>query len=119
MGNTSFPPLKRHPASYYEAFVTVRVTYEAADTIGLCNPNILRIDNIQWIRENSKYNSYLYYICELLFDTTELSLSRTQDGRDDKDESSEWVRITHEEEIQGGIYLLQLDSNLTHDLSSY
>lgn len=115
IGDVTLPPLKRQPG-FFQAFVRVRVTLSTADAFGLNDPNVLRIDNVNWIRENSKYNSYLFYIAALLFDTNDVCILRTKDGRDDSDEATTWDKINPKTEIEGGVYLLQLTGNLTQGL---
>jgi hypothetical protein len=113
--NITLPLMKRQPG-FYESFVRIRVTHSNADMLGLTDPNIIRIGKVEWIRENSIYNSYLFFISSLLFDVSDVSILRTRYGRDDMDGATTWEKINPDEEIAGGVYLLQLSGILTQDL---
>ena len=81
-------PLMKRQRGFFESFVRIRVTRSNADTLGLNDPNIIRIGKVEWIRENSHYNAYRFFISSLLFDTGDISILRTRYGRDDVDEAT-------------------------------
>ena len=109
------PPMKRQHG-FFENFVRIRLARLTADTLGLNDPIIIRVGNVNWMRENSQYNTYLFYISSLLFDTSDVSLFRTPNGRDDVDGAMTWEKINSDDKIAGGTYLLQLSGILTQDL---
>jgi len=48
------------------------------------------------------------FISEIIFDTEDFELMRTENGHDVGDDSLDWKNINPEDQILGGMYLLKL-----------
>jgi hypothetical protein len=101
----TLPPAKK-PA-FAPSHLRIRLS-QAYKTI-LPDQILIYISNVEWIRDHSVQNCYLYKLCSLILDCTPdgLQLFRTQSGVDcDDDDDPGWCIVEdHQAEFGGGTYL--------------
>ena len=97
-------------AGPFSTELLLRVQRTAQQRLNLNNPDILRVSDIAYVRDNELKGSYIRHIAELLFAIEdEIEIIRGFHGHEPVEEDpSSWTRLNDYDYIEGGVYLLRL-----------
>src|SRR5437762_10670677 len=75
--------------------LTIRLTQQTAQTLGLKDVYFLILEKFEYISFNSSSSSYLYYLCSSIFEVlpSKINLLHSKDGRRLADDSNEWTVV--------------------------
>lgn len=98
----------------------IRLVAAAARKAGLLNPDIIYVDNYEWITNINDKVDYLFTILGLVLsvDRREIRLSILRDGEWRDEASSMWVQVKEGDGIVGGLYMASVRPGI-FDISSY
>lgn len=85
----------------------IRLAAAATRKAGLLNPDIIRVDNYEWVTGISDTADYLFHIVSLVLSVNrrEVKLSIQRDGEWREENSNTWVHVREGDGIVSGVYL--------------
>ena len=91
----------------------LRVRPTVQQRLGLSKPDILKVSDVAYVKDNELRGSYIRDIAKLLFDIEdELEILRGLHGNEPVEEdTTSWKLLDDNDQIEGGVYLLKLPGN--------
>jgi hypothetical protein len=85
----------------------IRLAADTARKAGLLNPEIIKVDNWEWVKNINGTADYLFYILSLVLSVNrrEVKLSIQRDGEWREEASNTWIPVQEEDAIVSGVYL--------------
>jgi hypothetical protein len=74
----------------------------------LNDSRLLEVSNVNFVRQNGSQMRYVYDIVEGILGC-DVILSRMPDGQDSDDDDVRWRKVSNDEGILGGVYLIECD----------